>query len=578
MVRSAPRASDRPSRQSGPLEPILHQMPMTISSFAARVLGASSTLWLLIPASAQLTVNNTITVQDLVQDVLLGGGVTASNITFNGQPGNLANIQIGRFDGTNCNVGLPNGILLSSGDVHVALGPNDDGASTDPAGGIGGPNDPDLDQASSATTFDRAVLEFDFVPAGDSLRFRYVFASEEYLEYVDAGFNDVFGFFLSGPGISGPYSNNATNIALVPGTTQPVSIDNVNTGTNPGYYVDNGDGFTAPYDSDPHYIQFDGFTTVLVARAAVQCGQPYHIKIAIADAGDPVLDSGVFLEAGSFSSPNAVQLDLVTASSDGTLTEGCSNATFTVSRPGTQGDLDVAVVVSGTATNGVDYTQIPSTITIPDGQQSVSLPVDAFEDGQAEGVEEMVLTATYVNACGQTATSTASIPINDYVPIQITAPDQTLHCDMDSVLLSASVTGGFGDLALHWSTGSTQPTTQVYAMIDHAFTLAVTDACARTAQADVHVYSGCELVVPNVFSPNGDGQNDRFEIKGIEGVGNTVQIFNRWGQKVFTATNYRNTWSASGLPDGTYYYVVTADTEPQPLTGHLTILSNGRKR
>lgn len=522
--------------------------------------------------------DNTITVQQLVEDVLLGGGVTVSNITFNGQPASQTNIQIGTFSGSQCNVGLPQGLTLSSGDIAVALGPNTNSGQTDPGGGIGGPNDADLDQASNSTTFDRAVLEFDFVPAGDSLLFNYVFGSEEYLEFVNAGFNDVFGFFLSGPGISGPYSNGADNIALVPGTAQPVSIDNVNNVANSGYYVDNGDGFTPPFNGDAQYIQFDGFTVPLTARALVQCGQTYHIKIAIADAGDPILDSSVFLEGGSFSSPNAVQLELVTASADGTLTEGCSDATFTISRPGDQSDLDITVQVGGSATNGTDYSQIPALITIPAGQNSVTYPVEAFEDNTAEGDEEIVITAVYVNACGDTSSSSASVVIREYVPITITTEDLFLQCDQDSVFVSAQAGGGFGDLSYLWNFGGTNTAFWAQGLVNGTYTLAVTDDCEKTANADVVVNSGCEIEIPNVFSPNGDGENDRFEIQGILGTTNTVRVFNRWGQMVFEANNYRNTWAANDLSDGTYFYEVKVNSSPRPYTGHVTILSNSRRQ
>ncbi|MCB0792947.1 MAG: choice-of-anchor L domain-containing protein [Flavobacteriales bacterium] len=522
---------------------------------------------------AQLVVDNTITVADLVENVLLGGGVTVSNITFNGQPANQANIQIGSFDGTNCNVGMNNGIMLSSGDIHVALGPNNDGGDTEPAGGIGGPGDPDLDQASNSNTHDAAVLEFDFIPSGDSLSFNYVFASEEYLEFVGLGFNDVFGFFLSGPGISGPYSNNAANIALIPNTTTPVSIDNVNDLSNPSYYVDNGDGITPPYNTDPSYIQFDGLTTVLTAFSLVQCGQPYHIKIAIADAGDAILDSGVFIEGGSFTSPNAIQLQIVTASADGTLTEGCSDATFIISRPGDQDSLEVSVTVSGSATNGTDYTSIPSVITIPEGQDSVSFPVQAFDDGIAEGQEEIVLTATFVNTCGDTSISMATVPIVDYVPIDLTSENLSLQCDQDSVPISVQATGGYGALSYQWSNGSSTNMIYVPGMADGSYVVHVSDDCAHDVARTVIVDSNCEVVVPNVFSPNNDGSNDVFEIAGIEGTSNRVRIYNRWGQVIYEQQNYKNNWDARDVNDGTYYYEVLVDGK-DPLIGALTIVGH----
>ena len=531
-------------------------------------------------SQAQLVVDNTITVQDLVQNVLLGGGVTVSNVMFNGVPGTSANVQAGTFDGTNCNVGMPDGILISSGDINVAIGPNNIGSATVGAGS--GPGDPDLTQllnegGGSYNTNDAAILEFDFVPDGDSLSFNYVFGSDEYLEFVGTSFNDVFGFFLSGPGISGPYSGNAANIALVPGTSLAVTIDNVNDVNNSAYYVNNGDGFTAPYSTDSAYIQFDGFTTVLTANALVQCGQTYHIKIAVADAGDWAYDSGVFIEGGSFSSPNAIELEVVTASADGTMTEGCTDAIFTITRPGNEDSLDVTVVISGTATNGVDYTSIPVVIVIPDGQNSVSFPVSAFEDGLVEGMEEIILTATYVNICGDTSISTASVPILDYVPMQLFAEDLQLQCEDDSVMLTALASGGFEDLTITWSTGDVGAVTWVPGMENGIYFVTVADECDKTISDEVIVDSGCQILIPNVFSPNNDGENDAFVIEGIVGTNNKVRIFNRWGQLVYEATNYRNQWDGDNVSDGTYFYEVHVDGDTDsPYTGHLTILANGK--
>jgi len=100
---------------------------------------------------------------------------------------------------------------------------------------IGGTFDPgsdvDLDilNPNSAGDFnDIAVLEFDFVALGDSVWFDYVFASDEYPEFSGSSFNDTFGFFMSGPGINGPYSDNSENLAVIPGTDVGVTINNVN--------------------------------------------------------------------------------------------------------------------------------------------------------------------------------------------------------------------------------------------------------------------------------------------------------------------------------------------------------------
>lgn len=203
------------------------------------------------------------------------------------------------FSAVGTNLGLSDGILLTTGNYSIAAGTNNqNGAATVD----NNPGDATLQAIAGLNTYDAAVLEFDFVPQNDTIAFRYIFASEEYPEFVCSTYNDLFGFFISGPGITG-----AQNIAIIPGTNTPVAINSVNSGAsganaNPNtpcnlsysnYYVDNTNGTT---------IQYDGFTTVLTATAIVVPCQTYHLKIVIADAGDADYDSGVFLEAGSLSS------------------------------------------------------------------------------------------------------------------------------------------------------------------------------------------------------------------------------------------------------------------------------------
>ena len=170
------------------------------------------------------------------------------------------------------------------------------------------------------TIDNKTIIEFDFIPNGNNLQFKFVFASEEYPEFVNSSFNDVFGFFLSGQGITGPYlSGTAANIAVIPGSTPSaaISINNLNNGTaNNGpceycnFYVNNGTGNPVVLNST---IQYDGFTSVIGAVSNVQCGLTYHIKLAIANVGDNGWDSAVFLEAGSFNvtPPLTLPLDLL---------------------------------------------------------------------------------------------------------------------------------------------------------------------------------------------------------------------------------------------------------------------------
>ena len=186
--------------------------------------------------NGQVTVNNNMTVTQYVQNVLVGSGVTITNIQYNGGSANTVQQQIGSFNDANNSTGIPNGLILGTGDVQLAAQSNIGGGES--LGGTGNTGvDADLQSITTNTIFDECVLEFDFVPTGDTISFNYVFASEEYEEFVCASFNDAFGFFLTGTNPSGG-TYNAENIALIPDpitptnyTTTPVSINTVNQGS-----------------------------------------------------------------------------------------------------------------------------------------------------------------------------------------------------------------------------------------------------------------------------------------------------------------------------------------------------------
>ena len=268
-------------------------------------------------AQAQLIVNNTtFTPIQLVQNSLVGPGVTPYNIMYNGVPGTVIRDQIAKFT-TNfnpTNLGLSSGLLLATGNAQLAIGPNNMGTKSQPTA-TPTQGDPDLALLCGQTVRNVSIVEFDFVATGNELNFDYVFASEEYPEFANSTFNDTFGFFLRGPGISGIYSGNAQNIALIPtSTTVPITINNVNNGTaNAGpceycnYYVNNGTGSTPAANPS---IQYDGFTTPLRAFAPLQCGQVYHIKLAVGNVTDNLYDSAVFLKNFTINPLELVVTDL----------------------------------------------------------------------------------------------------------------------------------------------------------------------------------------------------------------------------------------------------------------------------
>ncbi|HTL83157.1 MAG TPA: choice-of-anchor L domain-containing protein, partial [Bacteroidia bacterium] len=232
-------------------------------------------------ASAQLTVNPGVTAASLISS-LIGQGVTVNNVVIN-CPTNA----YGTFsNGASTNMGISNGIIMTSGSAVNAIGPNNSTSSGTCNGTIA--NDPDLQSLEPLATNDPCIIEFDIVPSCTNLQIRFVFGSEEYPEFVSSGFNDAFGFFVTGPGPAcQPNFYNNTNVATLPDNTTIVSIDNINAGNNNTFYVDNTGGST---------IQYDGFTTVLTRNVSLCPCATYHWKLAIADAGDCIYDSGVFVD------------------------------------------------------------------------------------------------------------------------------------------------------------------------------------------------------------------------------------------------------------------------------------------
>ncbi|MCA1763822.1 MAG: choice-of-anchor L domain-containing protein [Flavobacteriales bacterium] len=244
---------------------------------------------------SQLSVTTNANSDDLANSILGdNSGITILSTSYTG-----SDLGAGTFEGGD--FGIAEGILLTSGEATTAIGPN---TSNGAGNGMGEPGDPDLNAiVAPFSTNDASILEIEFIPDASTLEFSYVFGSEEYNEYVCSSFNDVFAFFVSG----GIYENE--NIALLPGTDPPVpvSINNVNNGSvgsngsdsncdennlaNSAFYIDNAEG---------ENIEYDGHTVVLTATINLEPGETYTIRLAIADAGDSVLDSGVFIEGGSF--------------------------------------------------------------------------------------------------------------------------------------------------------------------------------------------------------------------------------------------------------------------------------------
>lgn len=461
---------------------------------------------------AQIIVDNTAPYDNpefLVNSILLGGGITTSNIIYQGD-----SAQIGFFNAINTSLGIDSGIVMCTGDVYAL----------DPINGGGFPQlpnivtDPDLLAVANSVpgmigqTFsvssinDVAVLEFDFIPTSDSLEFRYAFGSQEYFAFENTQYNDVFGFFLSGPGIAGPWTNGAINLAVVPNTNPPlpITISSVNSAgpMNQQYFVDNQNGLDTIADAD-------GYTTVLTAQALVECGETYHIRLAIADGSDQGLSSYVWLEAGSFySHPLSVVNNL---SIDSTVMEIPCNTTIELSAVGGVGAtyqwFDSTSTVIGT----------DSTIIVGEGSYVVSATIqgcDKFSD--------------------------TIIIISDDAPFFDLGPDYNIPCNT-TTFIDPVVTGGLGISSYQyiWNNGSTDTLIEVS---EGSYILEVDDGTACTHIDTIIII---EDVVPNVTISGGGSICD-------DGTTSSINFsFNGLLPWDLTFTN--------GVDTSTFFNIATAD-------------------
>jgi len=445
----------------------------------------------------------------LVENVLVSGCLDISNITYAG-----ALNAIGYFS-NGSSLGIEEGIVLTTGNINnIANGAAGFASTTWLAAG-----DPQLASLMSFPSNDAAVLEFDFKPLSNTVSFDYVFASEEYPEWVGSAFNDVFGFFVTGPGVA-----TNQNIAVLPGTSTPVGINFVNNGNanagpcvNCSYYISNGGTQNV----------FDAYTTVLTATVSglTPC-ETYHIKIAICDTQDWSFDSAVFLAANSFTAGEAIDITAEVPNSNtggADAYEACQQGFFTFTRD-PNGDLSQPLVlnlnVSGTAISGTDYIPLPTTVTIPAGESSVQIPVTAIGDLIVEGYESVTVALNNF-LCNCTTPPPATLNIYDSAEIfeAFSSSDITI-CPGDDVLIAVIASGSpFVPYTYQWSNGGAFPAIFVAPTTTTTYTVTITDGCGRTTTEPVTVTvvnqapdasitapaSVCATDAPMLLNANTDG-------------------------------------------------------------------------
>ena len=605
---------------------------------------------------------------------LLVDGVPFSNATLTG-----FDCAAGFFDGTNTNLDLSSGFAMCTGGIDMLTGL---GANTQGTG-----SDPDLvtqlQLVNSASTIvnNVIVLEFDFEPNSDQIAFQYVFGSEEYPGYTCSDFNDIFGFFLSGPGINGPFSNNGINLAMIPDpnnpgsyTDTPVMINSINSGVSssgnngPCDDIDeNWQDYAVFFTGNPdeETVNMPGFTVPLTATSSVIPCETYHIKLALANVSDQALQSAVFLLENSFSSTGTFMESSSDygpwSGNDTTLVEGCFDGELTFGLTETiQTDYVIDFVVGGTATEGVDFETMGSQAIISAGDLLTSIPLVPFYDGIVEGNETLSVFATVTDGCAEEEME-FNFLIVDRMPMYMDSLPDTAFCPGDlAITINPSITGGIQPMSYQWLyNGATYSNQEIITIqpnnigfytfqanglcdsevsdsfesyllepelpltilstynsieaclgdvlnteiliaggigepdymwyidgvpytdtlnftvptelpYDYNLELIVSDQCSNST-SDQFRFNVVDCIKANVFTPNADGLNDFFYLNFGDVVDNVrINIYNRWGELVYTSINYElcdensgnhcwdGTHISGGEPciEGSYFYTI----------------------
>lgn len=552
----------------------------------------------IIFAQSNLFLDNSYTVEEMITDFFDDPAITVSNVTHTGDLNSIA-----FFDAGNTDLGLDAGIAFCNGEVFTMVGPNQStGASTS----LGIPGDPDIDQMSATTggsiSNDAIIIEFDFtVSVTDTLHFNYVFGSEEYPEWVGTSFNDAFGFFISGPGINGSYSNNASNISMVPNSSDEVAINNVNDQMNSQYYIDNMNGV---------HLEYDGFTTPLPASFGAVAGETYHIKMVVADRGDSALDSGIFLSFNSlgqlgplvpptsfnFSVPsgsNTVEFvneskyarswawdfgngmtsferhpDPVTYTTPGTYTVTlttenycCTETYSTTIEVGTIVQMAVSTTVTPVLCHGDSNAAIDVSVT------GGTPPYDI----QPSPSELMNLTAgiyiiTITDANGFVTSSTIVIPEPE--PIDVIINTSAANGTNPDGSATANATGGTGNYTYEWSNGAFGQTVEGLPADEYSVTVSDDNGCSVILTVIVESITGINDLkdfemkvfpnpVTNYFRVEwlNDGQLEKIEILDL--LGRAVPFTQEY------LSNGVNILLEKNISQGTYFLKVELENGKQ---------------
>jgi gliding motility-associated-like protein len=550
---------------------------------------------------SQFTTSNTAPYNSpfyLINDVFAGGNVTISNVTAYGQPS-----QYGFFTG-NAVLGMDSGVVLSTGTINELCSgscPNATGtapgltANTFGFPWMGAATNPGTNNnlynvsasvpgllgfgSSPSSANHAAVLSFDFVPTLDTMHFRFIFASHEWPSYPCSSFNDMFGFFVSGPGINGGYNspvgypNGAENFALVPGTNIPITITSINaSGYSPASCTNSYQQYFVPNVASSTGITAH-HTTIMEVEFVVQPCQTYNFTMGVADGSDGALSSFVLMEANSFNS-TGVQVSFnatYNLGGDSILYEGCGSVDMEIIRSDNIPNADtIHFDISGNATNGVDYTLLPDSVIFQPGQSTFNHTFYIPNDFLTEGPETIMVFVTDTDLVTCTGTGdTLIITIQDPIPLTSDAWTDTINCTQAAQLAANPLTG-LSPFTFQWNTGLTSDTINLTPtpLVSTDYIVTITDACSVFTLIDT-----AHLVILNpVMSINTPGDTITCESSGAP---ISVQITNQMPQTQIqwnTGHSYTPFWGFNPFVTTNYIVTVSQACSGQMLVDTFTLV------
>ena len=505
------------------------------------------------------------TVEELVTDVLIDSQCNqAFNITSSTGSDFGSTNGIGYFEANGSSWPFENGLIMTSGDVANAPGP-ESGVLLD--GTYAWPGDGDLEAfipgLNAGDTNNASIIEFEFVPVSNSMSFDFIFAAEEYGTF-QCTFTDAFAFLLTDS------AGNTTNLAIVPGTEDPISVltvrddqyngacESVNEEWFANYY---GPGGLPPLTSPTNFI---GHTEVMTASATVIPNEVYTIKLVVADDGDTIYDSAVFIDGGSF---DIGQLDLgedILVSSGNALCEGQeivldagalpNNSTIEWFMDGTlmEGETGVTLTVTETAF----YSAI-ITVDNTDCSYGDDILVEFFQSPVISPVEDAIIKCANEGYTlevnienSDQLNSLTYIWTLDGIDLQ-TGTENTYYLDEMNEESGEFTVTVFDDITYCWS--------------------------STTINVDFYENSYC-VDLPQGLSPNGDGFNDCLILDHLEDIEDIdkIEVFNRYGTKIYELNEYVDQWCGRDqdgkvVPVGTYFYIIYFNSSKEPITSWIYV-------